>query len=93
MSDKQRAWGKFQAKMKEKRCENKATKSTKGKSQESETEELIVQRLSAEVHGKAQKYTRVSPREFVDFSDQEMTIEKIKNACRMHYKRIGSLGW
>ena len=30
-----------------------------------EREELVVQRLSSEVSGKAQKYTRVGPREFM----------------------------
>lgn len=87
MADKQNTWRKFQEKMKDKRCAKKATKTTKGKGQEGEKEELIVQRLSAEVHGKAQKYSRVGPREFVEFSDMEMTVENIKNACTAYYRK------
>jgi hypothetical protein len=40
----------------------KFTKEMKEKGQESDREELIVHCLSAEVHGKAQKYSRVGPR-------------------------------
>ena len=48
-------------------------------------EEIIVQRLSASVFGKAQKYTRVGPREFVEFGNQELTIDSIKDACMKHF--------
>ena len=34
-------------------------------------EELTVQRLSAEASGKAQKYTRIGPQEFVPFDESE----------------------
>jgi hypothetical protein len=56
---KRESWKKFTKEMKEKRC---GTKAKKGKGQESDREELIVHCLSAEVHGKAQKYSRVGPR-------------------------------
>ena len=46
-----------------------------------ERQELVVQRLSAEVSGKAQKYTRVGPREFVQYDEEELSIEGIKAAC------------
>ena len=87
MADKRETWKHFQEKMKEKRCGKKATKAKKGQHQENEREELVVQRLSAEVHGKAQKYSRVGPREFVEFSNLEMTVENIKKACTMHFRR------
>ncbi len=45
------------------------------------TDELVVQQLSAEVSGKAQKYLRVGPREFVPFKYEELTIDNIKKAC------------
>ena len=46
-----------------------------------------MQRLSAEVSGKAQKYTRVGPREFVSYQDNdgELTIEGVKEACEKHF--------
>lgn len=83
--DKHETWKNFQEKMKEKHCGKKATKPKKGKGQENEKEELTVQRLSAEVHGKAQKYSRLGPREFVDFSNLEMTVENIK-ACTAYFR-------
>ena len=48
---------------------------------------MTVQRLSAEVSGKAQKYTRIiGPREFVPFEeDEEMTIGNIKSACERYF--------
>ena len=48
--------------------------------------ELTVQRLSSEVSGKTQKYSRVGPREFVPFdSQEELTIEKIKRSCEKYF--------
>ena len=50
-------------------------------------EELTIQRLSAEVLGKAQKCTRIGPREFVPFDEsEEMTIGNIKSACKRYFK-------
>jgi len=47
--------------------------------------------LPAEVARKAQKYTRIGPREFVPFVEsEEMTIANIKSACERHFlPRIG----
>ena len=66
MADKNKceAWKNFTKVMKERCCGTKGTKAKKGKGQESSREELTIQRLSAEVHGKAQKYSHVGPREF-----------------------------
>ena len=46
-----------------------------------------MQRLSADVTGNAQKYSRIGPREFVQvgFDDDELTIEKIKGASLKHF--------
>ena len=46
--------------------------------------ELAVQRLSAEVVGKAQKYTRIGPREFVPLEKEDLTIDSIKFVCERH---------
>jgi hypothetical protein len=46
---------------------------------------MTVQCLSADVSGKAQKYTRVGAREFVPFEYEEVTVENIKLACLNHF--------
>ena len=50
-----------------------------------ERQELVVQRLSSEVSGKAQKYTREGPCEFVQYDEEEPSIEGIKAACEKHF--------
>ena len=45
--------------------------------------EVVIQRLSAEVSGKAQKYSRIGPREFVPFDNEEVTLANIKTACKI----------
>ena len=47
--------------------------------------ELTVQRLSSDVSGKAQKYARIGPREFVPFTEDELTIENIKRCCERYF--------
>ena len=48
--------------------------------------ELTVQRLSSEVSGKAQKFSRIGAREFVPFADYEdITLPNIKLACEKHF--------
>ena len=77
-------WNRFKNKMKEKRCKN-MTKKDSGKSLK-DLETIVVQRLSAEVSGKAQKYSRSGAREFVPFDEfNEISIENIKKACMKHY--------
>ena len=56
------AWKKHNEKIKAKRT--KTTKKDPAKNHR-QGDRLTVQRLSAEVAGKAQKYTRIGPREFV----------------------------
>ena len=50
-----------------------------------EEDALVVQRLSAEVSGKAQKYSRIGAREFVSYEYEEFTIENIRRACEKHF--------
>ena len=50
--------------------------------------ELVVQRLSSSVSGKAQKYSRVGPIEFVCFPHEEMTIQNIKSSCKKHFASV-----
>ena len=51
-------------------------------------EEIVIQRLSTEVSGKAQKYSCIGLREFVPFDYKEVTLDNIKNACRRHFALI-----
>ena len=52
-------------------------------------QELTVQRLSSHVTGKAQKYTRIGPREFVPFEDdKDFSLENIKLACEEHFAPV-----
>ena len=54
--------------------------------------ELVVQRLSSSVSGKAQKYSTVGPREFVSFPYEEMTINNIKSVCEKHFSSVTESG-
>ena len=63
---------------------------TKGKKKDGKNSALndnfiTVQRLSAEVSGKAQKYSRIGARVFVPFEFGELTIDNIKIACLSHF--------
>ena len=75
------AWKNFKKKMTEKRGSKKNTSGVKILEEECVT----VQRLSAEMSGKAHKYTRVGAREFVPFEYDEVTVENIKRACLSHF--------
>ena len=88
MAERKRTWASFKNQMKAKRLKNTGKKTDNvGKHKILERKELVVQRLSAEVSGKAQKYTRVGPREFVSYQDHdgELTIEGIQDACEKHF--------
>ena len=77
-------WNKFKNKMKEKRGKNMTRKDSGTSSKDLET--IVVQRLSAEASGKAQKYSRSGAREFVPFDEfNKIPIENIKKACMKHY--------
>lgn len=45
---------------------------------------ITVQRLSADVEGKCQKYSRVGALTLVPL-DKELTLENIKDACKAHF--------
>lgn len=79
----------FKEKMKEKRL-NK-TPSQDKRQRKLQGSELTIQRLSSDVSGKAQKYSRAGPREFVPFdSQEELTIENIKRSCEKYFSsRVG----
>ena len=87
MAAKDNAWRAFTNAMKRKR--------TKGPSKDTKRlkkSELIAQRLSAEVSGKAQKFCRIGPREFVPFdSEEDLNLENIKLACEKHFNISGDL--
>ena len=87
MADRRKkSWGTFKNEMKAKRRktgDGGAKKNEKGNILE--RQELVVQRLSSEVSGEAQKYTRVRPREFVQYDEEELSIEGIKAACEKHF--------
>ena len=78
-------WRNFQKKIKEKRVAGKEKKA-KGKGAAALPDDTItVQRLSAEVTGKLQKYSRIGARVFVSYEFEEYTIENIKSACMKHF--------
>ena len=87
MADRRKkSWGTFKNEMKEKRCktgDGGAKKNENGNILE--RQELVVQRLSSEVSGEAEKYTRVGPREFVQFDEEERSIVGFKAACEKHF--------
>ena len=51
-------------------------------------EEIVIQRLTPEVSGKAQKYSCIGARKFVPFENEEVTSHNIKNACKRHFAPV-----
>ena len=78
-------WRNFQKKMKEKRVAGKEKKAKGKGAAELPDDTITVQRLSAEVTGKLQKYSRIGARVFVSYEFEEYTIENIKSACMKHF--------
>lgn len=70
-------WKNFKAAMKEKRTGKKGGRVSHAILAR---EEVVIQRLSAEVSGKAQKYSRIGPREFLPYDYEEVTLANIKTA-------------
>ena len=62
----------------------------RGKSQDVEeskvAEEIVVQRMSAHVSGKQQKYSRIGAQEYVRFEQDELSIQNIKDTCQTHFR-------
>ena len=48
-------------------------------------DEIIVQRMSSEVTGKQQKYTRIGPREFVPFEFDDITFHNKVESCQKYF--------
>ncbi len=75
---------------KQKQChefKKKCSRKRMGKKDEkNHIEYLTVQRLSASVEGKAQKYTRIGPLTMVQFAHDNKTMENIKQACMDHFE-------
>ena len=46
---------------------------------------LTVQRLSTNVSGKAQKYSRIGPHDFVPYRRDDLPLEGLTSACREHF--------
>eukprot|EP00112_Aurelia_sp_Birch-Aquarium-sp1_P010918 Seg2308.6 transcript_id=Seg2308.6/GoldUCD/mRNA.D3Y31 product="Transient receptor potential cation channel subfamily M member 6" protein_id=Seg2308.6/GoldUCD/D3Y31 len=82
-------WKNFAKKMAAKRDINKRRKNaTDSKTGGAVTNDAItIQRLSASVSGKAQKFCRNEPREFVPFGKSDLTLDGIKEACDEHFRR------
>ena len=89
-------WKKYEEKIKAKRDVNNKRKNaangTQGKKIRLQSDELTVQRLSSSVEGKAQKYSRIGPREFIPYKNSDITIDGIKQACLIHFQSKGHIG-
>ena len=55
-------------------------------------DKLTVQRLSSAVEGKAQKYSRIGPCEFIPYKSSDITVDGIKQACLNHFQNTGDVG-
>ena len=75
-------WRQFQNRQRQKRTGK--GKRPVGESVEAK-EEIIVQRMSSEVTGKQQKYTRIGPRGFVPFEFDEITFDNVVEACQKYF--------
>ena len=79
--NKWKAWLHYKEEMKMKQV---GDRNTKGSNASQDIKELVAQTLSSAVSGKAQKYTRVGPRELVAYNYNEILIENSKTACKDH---------
>ncbi len=73
----ERKWKGFEEKVKAKRDVNKR----KIKNEKPHTaDQLTVQRLSSDVSGRAQKFSRIGPREFVPYPHGDLTMDLINTS-------------
>ena len=70
-------WKALQEKMSNKRAQQAGTRARKGAA----PSDIIVQRLTAEPDNK-QTFRLVQPREFVEFSNNDLTLENLKMLAR-----------
>ena len=89
MEDLNTKWNKFKSEMMEKRMAKPINKSQKesgrGQKELNKRREFVVQQLSSHVSGKAQKYSRIGPREFMPCPVNELTFNGKKAACLQHF--------
>ena len=76
-------WKVLQEKMSNKRTQQ-AIRPRKGAKGTAAPSDIIVQRLTAEPDNK-QTFRPVQPREFVEFSSDDLTLENLKIACAEHF--------
>ena len=86
-----REWNNFAKAVKDKRRKKdiniKKDDAIKGKESEIlNSKELIVQLLDSEPTGSCKKYQRVGAQEFVEFPEDDLSIESLKDACNRHFR-------
>ena len=83
-------WKAFEKKVKAKREVNK--REFTGKSSKKEhVDSITVQPRSSDVSVKAQKFSRIGPREFISYPLGDLTLEGIKIACEEHFSPKSNL--
>ena len=82
-------WKALQEKMSNKRTQQ-AIRPRKGAKGTAAPSDIIVQRLTAEPDNK-QTFRSVHPREFVEFSSDNLTLENLRIACVEHFGY--AVGW
>ena len=90
-------WKKFAKGIKDKRAKrNEPVGDKKGKECAEgvvlNSREIIVQPLESEASGKAKKYERTGPQEFVEFIGEEVTIETLEESCNIHFREKMPVG-
>ena len=60
--------------------------------------EMVVQRLASHATGKAVKFERLGPLDYVPYPFEEVTVEGIKKSCFDHFKDrpdqgLGAIPW
>lgn len=78
-------WRQFANKQKQKRTAR--GKNGKVDNKGDVKDEITVQRMSADVSGKQQKYSRIGPQEYVPFEYEEVTFDNIVVACGKHFQK------
>ena len=89
--DNEQKWRRYEDKIRAKRDinTNRKRKFHSDQVPKLRRDELIVQRLTSTVSGKAQKFSRIGAREFVPYPHDDLTVRGIKDACLFHFgKRV-----
>lgn len=83
MSRKKANWEAFKEKNSQKR---------RRKTEKDPVDFITVQRLSAKVEGKCQKYSRIGPLAIVPYKHEHLDLESIKEACTKHFNVPPGMG-